>query len=320
MTQNIFALLGRYDLKEEGEKNWLRREIAERKPHEEYKYWDLEHSKADADIAVLIMSESVTFTNYIQPICLPTPKDYVFDVSGVIVGYGKPDPYTEHLNTPQFLTMTSVNLTTCLFSNKQSLHTVSPRSFCARSKHGTACLGDSGGGFIKQLQGKWVILGIISHGLDAECSPDDFITFARVNYFLEWLEKNQKKFEGIPVTTRRPTTTAFKPTQTIPTIKTSKPTVAPKKDFFSFSDGELSRVRKPTFQEDFKGKNMIIKHIIFSSIIYINITNAGTTRSPIKPPQKIRLDNKVYPYDPENTEIIFAPMINFYNGNMSNLM
>lgn len=48
--------------------------------------------KYDADIAVLVLSDNVTFTIYIQPVCMPADDVVVdsatIDVKGTVVGWG----------------------------------------------------------------------------------------------------------------------------------------------------------------------------------------------------------------------------------------
>lgn len=50
--------------------------------------WDLYSENFDADIAILVLSQVITFNFYIQPICLPDDDVTTDDVEGRIVGWG----------------------------------------------------------------------------------------------------------------------------------------------------------------------------------------------------------------------------------------
>lgn len=117
----------------------MTRKIVRKLLPQDYKPFDERVPKAEADIGLFIMEFSVKFTNYIQPICLPSKSVNVFGISGVVVGYGKPDIQSTHRNLPQMATMSTVTLGTCL--KKDFAHTVSRRSFCAIGTDGTPCIG-----------------------------------------------------------------------------------------------------------------------------------------------------------------------------------
>jgi hypothetical protein len=137
----LFAILGRFDISNDKETDWMSRDIISRKMHENYKYLDPRHIKSEADIAILIMSQTVVFTDYIQPACLPTSTQNVYKMFGVVAGYGQPDPYSPHVKNPLFTGLTSVDLIDCLFSSSVSLAIVSRYSFCAGNGVSVPCFG-----------------------------------------------------------------------------------------------------------------------------------------------------------------------------------
>ena len=47
--------------------------------------------------------------------------------------------------------------------------------------------GDSGGPLVCKENGKWVLRGVVSWGNDM-CITEYFTVFARVSYYLEWIE------------------------------------------------------------------------------------------------------------------------------------
>ncbi len=76
------VLLGAYNLYVKVERGLQQRDVEEIYVHPD---WRVFNEKYDADIAILVLSEMVDFTNYIRPICMP--DDYPpIDAQGSIVG------------------------------------------------------------------------------------------------------------------------------------------------------------------------------------------------------------------------------------------
>lgn len=120
----------------------MTRKIVRKLLHKDYQPFDDRVPKTEADVGLFIMETPVQYTNYIQPICLPSRTENVYDISGVVVGYGIPQVHSKPRNLPQFATMSSVSLLKCLYSDFNSLHTVSQRSFCAYGIDGSPCAGE----------------------------------------------------------------------------------------------------------------------------------------------------------------------------------
>lgn len=84
------------------------------------------------------------FTNYIQPICLPNYEQNVFNINGVVAGYGStgPNEYDQPFTEiPLFTALKSVTSVDCFHSNLISSKVLSERSFCAGSNLGIPCRG-----------------------------------------------------------------------------------------------------------------------------------------------------------------------------------
>lgn len=87
------------------------------------------------------MEEAVTFSNYIQPICLSQSNINVFNSTGVVSGYGQQDANDWAVAEPKHIKMDSVDLAKCYSSSVESSKIVSIKSFCASSQNGTPCFG-----------------------------------------------------------------------------------------------------------------------------------------------------------------------------------
>lgn len=59
----------------------------------------------------------------------------------------------------------------------------------ARSGASGGCNGDSGGPFVCQEGGRWVLHGAVSFGM-RNCPTTHYTVFARVNSYLDWIAKN----------------------------------------------------------------------------------------------------------------------------------
>jgi len=76
-----------------------------------------------------------------------------------------------------------------LFSN---ISLVCWRSFQEKSV-GDVCAGDSGGGFVMEVQGdfRWVLTGIVSFGLSTVCDKaDEYSLFTNVGRYYGWIDRH----------------------------------------------------------------------------------------------------------------------------------
>lgn len=85
--EETWADLGKYDLsmKDEFESERFNVKYIDLHPN-----WNFNHASYDADIAVISLTTPATFSNYIQPICLPDfTNDEIIEGMGVVSGWGK---------------------------------------------------------------------------------------------------------------------------------------------------------------------------------------------------------------------------------------
>lgn len=76
------VLLGRYNLDAKIELDSINARVDEIIIHPEWRAFD---EKFDADLAMLVFKESVKFTDFIQPVCLPTDDSIDKYYSGTLV-------------------------------------------------------------------------------------------------------------------------------------------------------------------------------------------------------------------------------------------
>ncbi|XP_078733267.1 enteropeptidase-like [Lampetra fluviatilis] len=151
--------------------------------HERYN-----RSSHDYDIALMELSERVSFTDYIQPVCLPH-RFQKFPYPGkscFISGY-----------TPNRLQEASVEIfKTCVTPGPQaySPSLITNRMLCAGYLKGgvDTCQGDSGGPLVCQdSNGHWYLSGITSWGYGCARAYLPGV-YSRVTKFLDWIHQNMQ--------------------------------------------------------------------------------------------------------------------------------
>ncbi|XP_021234101.1 transmembrane protease serine 9 isoform X1 [Numida meleagris] len=143
---------------------------------------------ADYDVAVLELKRPVTFTKYIQPVCLPHaghhfPTNKKCLISGW--GYLKED----FLVKPEFLQKATVKLLDQALCSSLYSHALTDRMLCAGYLEGKidSCQGDSGGPLVcEESSGKFFLAGIVSWGIGcAEARRPGVYT--RVTKLRDWI-------------------------------------------------------------------------------------------------------------------------------------
>nr|XP_016939048.1 CLIP domain-containing serine protease 14D-like [Drosophila suzukii] len=140
------------------------------------------------DIALLLLSRSVTYSEFIQPICLPSPYtpsrgDAYVDYSLTIAGWGRTSELTTDTSPVKIKAQVSGwSRDSC----KKLYEDVGEAQMCAgggASRKGS-CFGDSGGPVMDGNQ----LVGIVSLG-ESKCGSDRGpMVVTRVESYVAWLE------------------------------------------------------------------------------------------------------------------------------------
>ncbi|KAF4525082.1 hypothetical protein B566_EDAN015961 [Ephemera danica] len=145
--------------------------------------------KKDGDIAVLVLSNPVNFTESVQPVCL-FGENVVSRTEGAVVGWGL-DETGSISQVPNVITMPAVSRDVCEQSDDRFIPIVSNRTFCAGHRNG-----DSGGGFYTKSQflgdnKRTYLSGIVSRSLTSPkntCDLNHFIVFTEVQSYRPWIQ------------------------------------------------------------------------------------------------------------------------------------
>uniref|UniRef100_A0A8B9E9G3 Transmembrane serine protease 9 n=1 Tax=Anser cygnoides TaxID=8845 RepID=A0A8B9E9G3_ANSCY len=143
---------------------------------------------ADYDVAVLELKRPVTFTKYIQPVCLPDAGHHFPTSKKCLIsgwGYLKED----FLVKPEFLQKATVELLDQTLCSSLYSHALTDRMLCAGYLEGKidSCQGDSGGPLVcEEPSGKFFLAGIVSWGIGcAEARRPGVYT--RVTKLRDWI-------------------------------------------------------------------------------------------------------------------------------------
>ncbi|KAL1279184.1 hypothetical protein QQF64_025857 [Cirrhinus molitorella] len=134
-------------------------------------------STADNDIALVQLSSSVTFSDYIKPVCLAA--------AGSVFAAGTAFP-----DILQEVMIPIVNNSACNNSYAEVKINITSNMICAAllNQGGKgACQGDSGGPMVSRKSSQWIQSGIVSFG--EECADPIFPTvFARISQYQDWIK------------------------------------------------------------------------------------------------------------------------------------
>lgn len=148
------------------------------------------------DIAVLTMTSSVTFSQYIRPICMwegDTDQRKVYNKRATVIGWGQTEDTTSSA-LPRMLSVPIVSSDTCKNSNQQFQQFTSNKTLCAGSKDERGpCKGDSGGGLYINQNGRWMLRGIVSSSLSGtepgSCNLGEYIIYTDVAMYSDWVQQ-----------------------------------------------------------------------------------------------------------------------------------
>lgn len=164
--------------------------------------WNTNDDSYDADIALLKLRNSITFSNSVSPICL-WPENVNGIAKGTIVSWSEPeedDPgYWNHEHDlfhtyPYQFNMPIRSNTECFFMQPRFKAISSQRTFCAGGLNSGQCLevGNSGASMAVEIGKKFYFRGIVSASfIDiAGCDNITFTLFTDVLTHKSWIIEN----------------------------------------------------------------------------------------------------------------------------------
>eukprot|EP00062_Callorhinchus_milii_P023847 gi/632983130/ref/XP_007908494.1/ PREDICTED: enteropeptidase [Callorhinchus milii] len=142
----------------------------------------------DSDVALIHLGRALTYTAYIQPVCLPDRSQ--FFPSGLkctIAGWGYASENGSPVNILQEAVVPLVANDKCQEQLPQ--YNITGNMLCAGYEEGNidTCQGDSGGPLVCEEDGRWFLAGVTSFG--SGCArPQSPGVYARVTEYLDWIQ------------------------------------------------------------------------------------------------------------------------------------
>ncbi|XP_053667565.1 polyserase-2-like [Anopheles marshallii] len=170
--------------------------------HPEYNVNRIQH-----DIALIMLATDITYTDYIQPICLWNRGDdlnLIVGSWGTVIGFGR-DETDETSDTLREASIPVVNHITCIESNRETFaFQLTSNMFCAGNRDGvSACNGDSGGGLFFNYNDVWFVRGVVSFTKPRQntlfCDTKEYTAFTDVAKYLSWIGQHIHGIGGQPV-------------------------------------------------------------------------------------------------------------------------
>uniref|UniRef100_A0A8C9SAF6 Hepsin n=1 Tax=Scleropages formosus TaxID=113540 RepID=A0A8C9SAF6_SCLFO len=155
------------------------------------------------DIAVLALTNRLQFTEYIQPVCLPTYGQRLIDGQmGTVTGWGNTEYYGQPSEVLQEANVPIISDAVCNAPDYYD-NQITTSMFCAGYEKGSidACQGDSGGPFVAQdtlsKASRYRLLGVVSWGTGCAMAKKPGV-YTRVSRFLPWISSAMRTFENVP--------------------------------------------------------------------------------------------------------------------------
>ncbi|XP_078028860.1 enteropeptidase isoform X14 [Epinephelus lanceolatus] len=145
-----------------------------------------------ADIAMMHLQQPISFTQFVQPLCLPAEgQNFTAGTRCLIAGWGR---VAEQGSLPDVLQEAKVPL---VLQEQCGLqlpeYTITSSMLCAGHAEGgvDSCQGDSGGPLVCLDDGHWTLIGVTSFGYGCG-RPQRPGVYARVSAFTSWIAQTRR--------------------------------------------------------------------------------------------------------------------------------
>ncbi|KAM3614069.1 uncharacterized protein V6R79_009549 [Siganus canaliculatus] len=162
------------------------------------KYKNLNGSNFNNDIALIKLQDQITFNASVMPLCLPAEgAAYITGMMGMLSGFGIMAFYPPRIPKQlQYVQLPVVEQEVChssvekLMKTRNNIPRLTGNMFCAGLPEGgrDSCLGDKGGPFALEDDGRFWAAGIVSWGVDCG-QQGTFGVYTRVSNYLDWIRQ-----------------------------------------------------------------------------------------------------------------------------------
>ncbi|XP_016972123.1 putative serine protease 42 [Drosophila rhopaloa] len=148
----------------------------------------------DADLALLQLTETIHFSDYVKPICLWN-ENYLLDLpsgyKSYVAGWGEDEKGNRNTRLAKMTDTDIITNSECRGNlSEENARFITSHTICAsNSKASGPCSGDSGGGLMLQEQDIWMLRGVVSAGqrMTRGCNLTLPVIYTDVAKHIEWL-------------------------------------------------------------------------------------------------------------------------------------
>jgi hypothetical protein len=182
-TEKLWIVLGAHNLSDDDEYGRQESYAGEIIIHEN---WDPKDIRYNDDIALIRLSFPVTFSTFVQPICLITNDQAIYN--GKVAGWGYVDDYGRTADVVKIAELSTLSLSDCLLRNYLLGRIAWNASFCAHSEINGVCGGDSGSGFYVDIQNKKYLKGLVSSTIRTMCSKNSIAIYTDTSKYIGFIK------------------------------------------------------------------------------------------------------------------------------------
>lgn len=156
--------------------------------------WNPINFRFNDDIAILKLIEDVTFSKYVQPICLVTDNSLMINITrGKVAGWGKSEDYGNSVDIARIVNLEIQELVECFIENPLLAKIAWTKAFCAKSEDKGVCEGDSGSGLYVKIGDKFFLKGLVSSSIQKECSEKSTALYTDIIKYYNFIKVSINK-------------------------------------------------------------------------------------------------------------------------------
>uniref|UniRef100_T1HA59 Peptidase S1 domain-containing protein n=1 Tax=Rhodnius prolixus TaxID=13249 RepID=T1HA59_RHOPR len=159
-------------------------EIKETVEHENYSSKSYHN-----DVALLVLSRSIKFTQEVGPACLPTGKADLVNEYIKVLGWGRLKTKGKTSSVLMKVNLRVISIKECAKNYLKKIPTDSPNQLCTYGHEKDSCQGDSGGPLIwlDPEINRYTLVGVVSYG--KVCGSKTPAVNSDVSFFLRWIQE-----------------------------------------------------------------------------------------------------------------------------------
>jgi len=158
-------------------------------PHKQFNRQSFEN-----DMAMIKLDRKAQYTDWVQPICLPTSAISARDLTGTrgwVAGWGATRENGRASSILKEVQVPLITNTACKSAYDGTPAQINTNVFCAGAKQGgrDSCQGDSGGPYMVEKDGRFYALGVVSFGIGCAQAAYPGV-YSSNSAFMEWINQH----------------------------------------------------------------------------------------------------------------------------------